>query len=114
MKLLCAALILLSVSAHAYECTSKKLDSSAKEDLGKLSNQVVFSGLLHELTSKELPKSPGKAKAFSEHLIEKEAHKDQNAFIKLLMHTSDLKTEKPRTLDLAEVCEIVERVNKLK
>jgi len=113
-KILLGSLLMLSsLQAFAYECKPAAVDVTEKSELTMMKNEVVFNGLIHELIQKDLPQNPANARKLSEHLIGAETNKDKRALVKLLVYTSDLKKKKPRTLELKEICEIVEKVNKL-
>jgi hypothetical protein len=115
-----AIFFLLTSSAFAYECRpvqiGLKLKDDRKSDLQLLKasgREALFEGLIFELTSNDLAKSPKKARKIAEFLLNTEPNEDQRALLKLLKHASDLDSSTPRALNLAEVCEINEKVNEL-
>lgn len=113
-------LSLLVSHAFAYECKTKELNTEFKGDkkaqlaeLKKASREDLFQGLLFEITKKDLPVKPGKARIVSNYLVSTEPNEDKRAFIKLLKVSSDLETTAPRTLELKEICELNAKVNSL-
>lgn len=109
------AILLMINSAFAYDCKKTQLNNSSltQDALSKLDRQVLFEGLLFELTAPDLAKDTKTAKILSHYLENTEVNKMNRLFLKLLSYSADLETEKPRALNFKEICEINSRLKKL-
>lgn len=120
-KLAFLFLFLISFSSSAYECKAVSLKFPSKDKviafkaLSKMSRQQVVSGALAELTAKKFSKdNASRAETLLDYLEKTEANADQRAFFKLLLSGSEVANEKAHALKMEEVCELMEKVNKLK
>lgn len=107
-------------NAFGYVCKSQRIDESMGESkksvfksLKNKDREIIFQGLLFEITKKDLANNPKKARLLAEFLVNTEANQDRRAFIQLLMTTSEIETENAHPLNLNEICELNERLNKL-
>ncbi len=117
------SLIIFTHNLFAYECKDKELIVSKLENrkeaflnLQKMDRQVLVEGLLFELTTKDFTKKRlKKTEILLSFLESTEAIANQRAFFKLLKTSSELEggISKVKSLNLKEVCEILDKVNKL-
>jgi hypothetical protein len=120
-KILILLSMLFSTNSYSYDCKVKELKltkpnnkKAAFQELRKLNRQEVVEGLLFEITSPDAEKKKSKkAEHILNYLENSEANKNQRSFFKLLEAATDVSTSKPKVLKLAEVCEIMSKVNAL-
>lgn len=110
-----------SFSVSAYDCKTVPLKLSSTDKviafkaLSKMNRQQVVSGALSELTAKKFSKeNAAKAELLLDYLEKTETNADQRAFFKLLQSGSEVGNEKAHALKMNEVCELMDKVNKLK
>lgn len=121
IKFLPLLLIALSFNSFAYECHVKELKrvnvknkKKAYQIFRELNRQAIVDGLLFEITSAKFNKTNiGKSKMLLGYLENSEINTNQRSFFKLLAVSSDITTSTPKSLKLEEVCEIMDKVNKL-
>jgi hypothetical protein len=113
---------IFSTSVFSYECQIKELrykkTDNKKEifkELREYDRQAIVSGLLFDLTSPRPDKKVTKKSAITLNYLENtELNSNQRDFFKLLSITSEVETGRIKKIQLNEVCEIMEKVNKLK
>jgi hypothetical protein len=109
------AILLMINSAFAYDCKKTLLKNATltQDEISKMDRQVLFEGLLFELTAPNLAKDTKTAKILSHYLENTEVNKMNRSFLKLLSYSADLETDRPRALNFNEICEINSRLKKI-
>lgn len=114
---------LIATNVFAYDCVSKSLDTKnfhSKKSLysffHKQERQVLVEATLFELTSIDLAKKENQKKAqmLLNFLTDSEININYQSFFKLLKFSTELDSTSPKALKINEVCEIMDKVNKLK
>jgi hypothetical protein len=114
-------LLIFSFNSLGYECRSKeiKLDKithrkAVFKEMRLLERQSLVEGMLFDITAQNFNHSNAvKAAMILNYLINSEVNTDQRAFFKLLETSSDINGQKPKALQLNEVCDIMGKVNEL-
>ena len=108
-------------TSFAYDCIAKELPMKSfrtkKEAFAQLRitpRQDLVSGALYELTTGEISKKTAKkVEVIISYLENSDVDANYRSFFKLLVASSEINSSTPKKLKLAEVCEILGKVNAL-
>lgn len=112
-------MFVFSTQSFGYDCKSTSLKakvSSEKKDayqaFGKMNRQTLVEAMLFEVTG---PKKMNVKHTlwFLDYLENTEFNVDQQSFFKLIKYSSDIESDKPKKLKIAEVCDLMKKVDQL-
>lgn len=119
LKYILPLVFFISAQSFGYDCKAVaykgKMAAEKKEAyqaFAKLPRQALVEAMLFEVTTAK-KMNVKKAQWLLDYLENTEMNADQQSFFKLISYSSEIGAEKPKKLKLAEVCDIMKKVNDL-
>lgn len=119
LKYILTLVFFISTQSFGYDCKAvayKGKIAAEKKDayqaFAKLPRQTLVEAMLFEVTTTK-KMDIKKTQWLLDYLENTEMNADQQSFFKLISYSSEIEAVKPKKLKLAEVCDIMKKVNDL-